>query len=160
MKVSFEGKVRKVSSWPETMTDLRKVVSRKFTERSLIEDFDESQLKMSELSANQSSLQSFLTSSKKRKALIDWHTTSLFYEDSEGDLNVISEEEDLADAHTYALMKAPNMLRCSIVDKVLFRQIREEQDASILNESETWLKKDVYRKENKKEKVLPKSVQK
>jgi len=27
------------------------------------------------------------------------------YEDSEGDFNVISEEEDLADAHTYAFTK-------------------------------------------------------
>lgn len=47
MKVSFQGKIRKVTNWPETMDDLRKVVSRKFTERSLIEDYDESQLSMS-----------------------------------------------------------------------------------------------------------------
>lgn len=38
MKVSFNGKIRKVSTWPESMDDLRKVVSRKFTERSMIED--------------------------------------------------------------------------------------------------------------------------
>lgn len=44
----------------------------------------------------------------------------MFYEDSEGDLNVISEEEDLSDAHTYALMKSPSLLKCSIVDKELF----------------------------------------
>lgn len=64
----------------------------------------------------------------------------------------------MADAHTYSLMKAPQMLKCSVVDKDLFQQIRQEQDASILNESETWLKTDAYRKENKKEKHLPKSV--
>jgi hypothetical protein len=39
MKVSFEGKVRKITEWPENLNELRKVVSRKFTERSLVEDY-------------------------------------------------------------------------------------------------------------------------
>jgi hypothetical protein len=57
----------------------------------------------------------------------------MFYEDSEGDFNVISEEEDLSDAHTYSLMKAPSLLQTSIVSRELYIQIREEQDGSILN---------------------------
>lgn len=38
MKVSFNNKIRKVTDWPQTMDELRKLVSRKFTERSMIED--------------------------------------------------------------------------------------------------------------------------
>ena len=91
MKVSFGGKVRKVNTWPESLAEFRTKVARKFTERSLIDD-------SVNITANQV---------KKRTQLIDWDSVTLFYEDSEGDLNVISEEEDLADAQTYALMKAP-----------------------------------------------------
>lgn len=86
MKVSFGGKVRKVNTWPDSIQDFRTKVARKFTERSLV---DES------------------AQNRRRAQLIDWGSVTLFYEDSEGDLNVISEEEDLADAQTYALMKAP-----------------------------------------------------
>ena len=32
---------------------------------------------------------------------IDWLQVTCFYEDSEGDLNVISEDEDISDAHMY-----------------------------------------------------------
>lgn len=32
---------------------------------------------------------------KKQKTMIDFHQSVCFYEDSEGDLNVISEDEDL-----------------------------------------------------------------
>ena len=35
MKVSYQGKVRKVGTFPSNMVELRRVVSRKFTERSL-----------------------------------------------------------------------------------------------------------------------------
>lgn len=134
MKVSLEGKIRKVTNWPESMDELRKVVSRKFTERSLFEENDESQLKTS---VNIDQQNSVVSKSKagQRRQLIDWSTTCLFYEDSEGDLNVISEEEDLADAHTYALMKMPSLLKCSLVDKEFFNQIRDEQNQSLLNQS-------------------------
>ena len=40
---------------------------------------------------------------KKEKNTIDFATNVVFYEDSEGDLNVISEDEDLLDAETYTL---------------------------------------------------------
>lgn len=55
---------------------------------------------------------------------------TLFYEDSEGDLNVISEEEDLNDAKKYATEKSQAYLKCNIVDKDLFEIIRSEQDES------------------------------
>jgi hypothetical protein len=40
MKVSYEGKVRKLRSFPLHMTDFRKEVSRKYTDRCLIEEDD------------------------------------------------------------------------------------------------------------------------
>lgn len=74
----------------------------------------------------------------KRKQLIDWQNVTLFYEDSEGDLNVISEEEDLNDAKKYAVEKSQPYLNCNIVDKATFETIRSEQDRSDLNKSITW----------------------
>ena len=62
----------------------------------------------------------------KRKQLIDWQNVTLFYEDSEGDLNVISEEEDLSDAKKYANEKSKAYLNCNIVDKTTFEIIRGE----------------------------------
>ena len=41
----------------------------------------------------------------RRQHLIDWSQVHCFYEDSEGDLNVISEDEDLSDARIYAAQK-------------------------------------------------------
>ena len=83
----------------------------------------------------------------KRKQLIDWQNVTLFYEDSEGDLNVISEEEDLNDAKKYALEKSQTYLNCNIVDKATFEIIRGEQDGSELNKSTTWDQKNPFRKE-------------
>ena len=40
---------------------------------------------------------------KREKNTIDFQSSVCFYEDSEGDFNVISEDEDLADASTYVL---------------------------------------------------------
>ena len=40
---------------------------------------------------------------KREKNTIDFQNSVCFYEDSEGDLNVISEDEDLADATSYVL---------------------------------------------------------
>ena len=40
---------------------------------------------------------------KREKNTIDFQNSVCFYEDSEGDFNVISEDEDLADATTYVL---------------------------------------------------------
>jgi hypothetical protein len=46
---------------------------------------------------------------------------NLCFEDSDGDLNVISDDEDLKDAEMYAKMKAFRLLKCSIVDKSLLK---------------------------------------
>ena len=35
MKVSYQGKVKKISAFPKDMTELRRVVQRKFANRSL-----------------------------------------------------------------------------------------------------------------------------
>ena len=40
---------------------------------------------------------------KREKNIIDFSESVIFFEDSEGDFNVISEDEDLSDANTYAL---------------------------------------------------------
>lgn len=57
---------------------------------------------------NTSGFRSFLdsnlsmrTKKGKRQHSIDWTQVTCFYEDSEGDMNVISEDEDLADAAKY-----------------------------------------------------------
>ena len=81
-----------------------------------------------------------------------------FYEDSEGDLNVVSEDEDLADAKLYANQKQKT-LHCSLVAKDLYETIRKEQEQSILNQSQTWFKNDAYRSEKAKVK-LPKDQKK
>ena len=62
----------------------------------------------------------------------------IFYEDSEGDLNVISEDEDLQDATTYVLQHKAKALKCSIVPKTFYEDLRNEQMQSDLNMSVTW----------------------
>jgi hypothetical protein len=42
MKVSYHDKKRKITEWPASMAELRKVISRKFTERHLLDDVDSS----------------------------------------------------------------------------------------------------------------------
>jgi hypothetical protein len=94
----------------------------------------------------------------KRKQLIDWANVTLFFEDSEGDLNVISEEEDLIDAAKYARAKLQHCLKCSIVDRETFALIRNEQDSSEFNRSRLWENLDTYRKEKRDK--LPSKVKK
>ncbi len=53
------------------------------------------------------------------------------------------------DAFTYGQMKQMSYLQCSIVDKDLFKRIRDEQEEDDQNCSKTWLKTDLYRKESK-----------
>jgi hypothetical protein len=38
MKVSFQGRLRKVKQWPKTMDEFRRAISRKFTEK-VLDDF-------------------------------------------------------------------------------------------------------------------------
>jgi hypothetical protein len=111
MKVNFQGKLRKVAQWPSTMDEFRRVVSRKFTDK-VLDDFhnsanDQSDQSMQSL-MNSSGFANFLDSNismrgkkGKRQHMIDWTQVTCFYEDSEGDMNVISEDEDLLDAAKY-----------------------------------------------------------
>ena len=63
MKVNFEGKARKLKSYPTSMEELRKIVSRKFAEHSMIQDDDED-MRMSRITESQESLMSFISQSK------------------------------------------------------------------------------------------------
>ena len=54
---------------------------------------------------------------KREKNTIDFAGSVVFFEDSEGDFNVLSEDEDLADATTYCLQHMNKALKCSIVPK-------------------------------------------
>lgn len=80
---------------------------------------------MSQLSANKDKLMSFLDQACRDGGNfgrpIDWYEMNLCFEDSDGDLNVISDDEDLKDAEMYAKMKAFRLLKCSIVDKSLLK---------------------------------------
>ena len=76
---------------------------------------------------------------KREKNTIDFQESICFYEDSEGDFNVISEDEDLADATTYILQHKSKALKCTIVPKQFYEDLRNEQMGSDLNQSATWL---------------------
>jgi hypothetical protein len=90
---------------------------------------------------NESGLKSFLDDSlqmrekRKRQHLIEWPTVTCFYEDSEGDMNVVSEDEDLKDAYKYLQSKRLDHLELSILDRNLYKQFRDEQDRHPLNQS-------------------------
>ena len=58
--------------------------------------------------------------------MIDWTKVTCFYEDSEGDMNVISEDEDLNDAQKYFKSKRRKQLEISILEKTLYKQFRDE----------------------------------
>merc|ERR1712176_1629961 len=70
---------------------------------------------------------------KREKNIIDFRESVIFYEDSEGDFNVISEDEDLADANTYALQHKAKALKTTIVPKQFYEDIRAEQANNDLN---------------------------
>lgn len=57
---------------------------------------------------------------KREPNIIDFKEEIIFYEDSEGDLNVISEDEDLVDALQYVTQRQKKTLRCSIINKNMF----------------------------------------
>ena len=58
---------------------------------------------MSQREAEESKLGRGGRKQERKKNTIDFQNSVCFYEDSEGDLLVISEDEDLADATTYVL---------------------------------------------------------
>lgn len=119
LKVQFNSKIRKLSRWPESMDALRAQIQQKFAGHSLFEQISEGG---QELAAS------------KHKQGIDWDNVYFVYEDSEGDLNVVDEDEDLSDAKLYADQKQKT-LKCSIVPRDMYETIRKEQNESLLNQS-------------------------
>ena len=70
---------------------------------------------------------------------VDFKNHVVFYEDSEGDFNVLSEDEDLVGAQAYVQDRNWDSLKCSIVNKRFFEDVlRKEQVQSDLNQSITW----------------------
>ena len=116
------------------MTELRRVVQKKFANRSLRSpDQSESRI-LSDVfdnSANSndnSQAQQFFNNQvaqrqpppSKATDRIEWDKEILFYEDSEGDFNVISEDEDVTDAGTYITQRNKKALECTIVKRTMY----------------------------------------
>ena len=126
MKVSYMGRVRKVNAVPASIQDFKRTVQQKFLRLQLdAPDEDQSQemsrvLDDSEAKGDNTEFAKLIDNNisqragdeeskrggrkqKREKNTIDFQNSVCFYEDSEGDFNVISEDEDLADASTYVL---------------------------------------------------------
>ena len=138
MKVSYQGKVKKISTFPKDMTELRRDVQRNFANRNLRSpDQSESRLladvlDSSAASNDNSGVQEYfdnqvasrisgsMRAGRPEKTLIQWDQEILFYEDSEGDFNVISEDEDVTDAGTYITQRNKKALECTIVKRTMY----------------------------------------
>ena len=72
----------------------------------------------------------------------------LFYEDSEGDLNVMSDEQDIKVAQSYSRAKNHAYLKCSLMPRETFHQIRDEQNSSEHNRSKTYEREDQHFKKD------------
>jgi hypothetical protein len=106
MKISSQDRIRKLTSWPETMNDFRRQVTKQFAEPRIFEACDSQQLRMSTLSTSKDQLMSFISQASQRQtSSIVWHESIVCYEDSENDLNVISDDEDLQTAKLYSQSK-------------------------------------------------------
>lgn len=122
MKVSYGGRVRIFNAFPKDMQDFRQQVQAKFIKCKLIGPADaaEESKKMGDAlskGADSSQLKDIMDSGIAERELwqkegkkgsqkgntntINFEDQIIFYEDSEGDLNVISEDEDLVDATKY-----------------------------------------------------------
>ena len=143
------GRVRKVNAVPATMQDFKRTVQQKFLRLQLdAPDEDQSQemqrvLDDSEAKGDNTEFAKLIDNNisqragdeeskrggrkqKRQKNTIDFQNSVCFYEDSEGDFNVISEDEDLADASTYVLQHNSKALKCTIVTKKFYEDLRTE----------------------------------
>lgn len=121
MKLSYLGRVRKVKNFPASIAELQKHVIRKFTEKN----DNEMSLAQSSL-MDESQVSEFLVSQsfskgKKRVPTVNWAEVTCFFEDSEGDFCVISEDDDLSDAQIFKQEKEHEHLECTLLPKELFR---------------------------------------
>lgn len=188
MKVSYRGRVRKVNVIPQTMEEFQRVIRQKFLNCHFpVPDEEESKMMSrimdesdatgdtSELSkmirAQQlrdsagSPLEESAVGGKRRKrdkTVVDFADNVCFYEDSEGDLNVLSEDEDLSDATKYCVQHNDKTLKCSIVPRPFYEELRREQMLSDLNQSQTWEQSELnqFRPQAKKEKKARKQATK
>ena len=125
MKVSYRGRVRKINVVPTTIAEFKRVVQQKFLNCHLMSPDEEQSFAMSrvinesEITGDNHQFKQMINDSmvppeeeskiekgkrgKREKNTVDFAESVVFYEDSEGDLNVISEDEDLQDATTYVL---------------------------------------------------------
>ena len=188
MKVSYRGRVRKINVIPSNMEGFRRSVQSKFLNCHLTAPDEEHSQAMSrmmddsEINGDNTQFASMIDQSisqrqndgdeskamgrgkklKREKNTIDFQECVVFYEDSEGDLNVISEDEDLADATTYVLQHKAKALKCTIVPKKFYEDLRNEQMSSELNQSATWMNSDLnqFRAKAQKEKRVRKQKKK
>ena len=146
MKVSYGGRVRKINQIPNSMSEFKRIVQQRFINCKVNgPDQDQTEelsrmLNDTDAVGNNGELASMIDQSiasraeeskagrgsKKQKTIIDFSQSITFYEDSEGDLNVISEDEDLQDATTYVVQHQSKSLKCSIVPKTFYEDLRNE----------------------------------
>ena len=140
MKVSYRGRVRVFNEFPKSMNEFRATVQSKFIRCQLIPPGeDETKLMASALEEqdnekyadliNQNILEREAEKKQKKpkvQNIIDFKKEKVFYEDSEGDMNVISDDEDLINASRYVSQHRNKKLKCSIISSEFYEQVREE----------------------------------
>jgi len=72
---------------------------------------------------------------------------------------VISDDEDLKTAKTYAEMKQDKPFKTSLLNRETLQQIRREQDSDKDNQSITWQEIDTYKKAVNSSRGVPDDVQ-
>jgi len=72
---------------------------------------------------------------------------------------VISDDEDLKTAKTYAEMKQDKTFKTSLLNRETLQQIRREQDSDKDNQSITWQEIDTYKKAVNSSRGVPDDVQ-
>lgn len=95
---------------------------------------------------------------KREKNIIDFNKCVCFYEDSENDLNVVSEDEDLKDAGIYVQQKQKKALKLNIVPQEFYEQIRREQMTSDLNQSALWHSSTIHNQFSEETKAAKKAL--
>ena len=72
---------------------------------------------------------------------------------------MISDDEDLKTAKTYAEMKQDKQFKTTLLNRETLQQIRREQDSDKDNQSITWQEIDTYKKELNSSSGVPDDVQ-
>jgi hypothetical protein len=72
---------------------------------------------------------------------------------------VISDDEDLKTAKTYAEMKQDKPFKTTLLNRETLQQIRREQDSDKDNQSITWQEIDTYKKAVNSSRGVPDDVQ-